>query len=284
MWYYRRPIRRVRDGIKMQSKRGEPAKSWWGQRWNDVLYNYMDENRLRRGRSYARNGQVTSVDVDSGVVRGTVQGTRREPYKLTIKMDKLNKKEWTRVASLLMARPVIAAKLMTGQMPEELETVFEDVGLSLFPKSLKTNCNCYDWENPCKHIAAVYLIFSEQFDRDPFLILLLRGMEREKLLNLMGVHLDSDAVDDTDASVLAPDTPEHEPLPVEMAAFWGREGSTRLQAKRAAIPEVPAALPRRLGSFPFWRGEETFIDVLEAAYEKASVAGMAAFLGETDDK
>ncbi len=43
---------------------------------------------------------------------------------------------------------------------------------------------------------------------------------------------------------------------------------------------MPAALPRRLGSFPFWRGAERFLDALEPIYRQASHAGMDAFLGE----
>ena len=35
-------------------------------------------------------------------------------------------------------------------------------------------------------------------------------------------------------------------------------------------PPVAAALPRRLGSFPFWRGHEPFLDSLEPLYTRAS--------------
>ena len=283
MWYYRRrQLREVKGGIKLQSRRGESARSWWGQRWNDILYGYIDEGRLSRGRNYARRGQVASIDVEKGVVRGVVQGSERQPYKLTIKVRRLTKKEWERVADSLMARPAIAAKLMAGQMPEELEDVFEDAGLSLFPDDVKSECDCYDWENPCKHIAAVYLILSEQFDRDPFLILRLRGMDQGELLDMMGVRLAPDIVRDAGVSVLAPNAPEREPLPVEMGAFWGREGSARLQTGRADVPEEHAALPRRLGSFPFWRSGEAFADALETIYGNASKAGTAALLGEAD--
>jgi uncharacterized Zn finger protein len=39
-------------------------------------------------------------------------------------------------------------------------------------------------------------------------------------------------------------------------------------------------LPKRLGSFPFWQGEEKFLDVMESIYERASVVGLKVFLGE----
>lgn len=53
-------------------------------------------------------------------------------------------------------------------------------------QDLKTECSCPDWSNPCKHIAAVYYLLGEEFDRDPFLIFRLRGMEREELFGLLG--------------------------------------------------------------------------------------------------
>jgi len=46
------------------------------------------------------------------------------------------------------------------------------------------------------------------------------------------------------------------------------------------IPPIPAALPKRLGSFPFWRGEERFLDTMESIYAKASPVGLSTFLGE----
>jgi hypothetical protein len=44
---------------------------------------------------------------------------------------------------------------------------------SLFPTAradLETECSCPDYANPCKHIAAVYYLLGEEFDRDPFLL------------------------------------------------------------------------------------------------------------------
>lgn len=282
-WNYRRAKRReVKGGIKLQSKRGESAQSWWGKRWNEMLYQYVDEGRLSRARTYARRGQVKSVDIRDGVVRGVVQGSMRQPYECAIRAGQLSKEEWGRVADALMARPAVVAKMMAGRMPEELEEIFGNAGLSLFPNDMEAGCSCYDWENPCKHTAAVYLILTQQLDRDPLLILRLRGMDQKELLEMMGVSLVWDAALDAGASVLAPDASEQDPLPVETEAFWGREGSSRLQVTRADVPSMSAALPRRLGVFPFWRSEEVFIDALDAIYKDASGAGMASILGDDE--
>ncbi len=45
------------------------------------------------------------------------------------------------------------------------------------------------------------------------------------------------------------------------------------------IPREPAAMPRRLGGFPFWRGQSPFLDTLGAIYTKASPRGLDVFLG-----
>jgi hypothetical protein len=39
-------------------------------------------------------------------------------------------------------------------------------------------------------------------------------------------------------------------------------------------------VPRRLGSFPFWRGEEKFLDAMESIYGNASAVGLRVFLVE----
>ncbi len=96
---------------------------------------------------------------------------------------------WSALAKALSHRAFFAAKLLAGEIPPEIEKVFEGLGLSLFPKKandLVTDCSCPDWSNPCKHSAAVYYLLGEEFDRDPFLIFKMRGMSREDLVNLLG--------------------------------------------------------------------------------------------------
>lgn len=50
------------------------------------------------------------------------------------------------------------------------------------------------------------------------------------------------------------------------------------------MPPVAAALPRRLGSFPFWRGADNFIEAMDRIYQSSSPLGMDVFLGPTEYK
>jgi uncharacterized Zn finger protein len=262
-------------GIRAHSQRGAFASSWWAKRWIAVLESFDLGARLGRGKNYARCGQVLSIDVDCGMVRAEVQGSRTKPYGVVVTVTPLSKEEWASIGERLASQALFAARLLTGEMPQDIETVFVEAGLSLFPdpsEDLSTHCSCPDWSNPCKHIAAVYYLLGEEFDRDPFLIFKLRGMEREGLVDLLGCFQAS-----AEPTAEEPALPE-EPLPTSPPDFWHAGPLPDDLFGEVRVPELTAALPRRLGSFPFWRGETPLQPALEALYERASLAGLEAFV------
>ena len=174
-------------------------------------------------------------------------------------------------------------------MPEDIEEVFKAIGVSLFPRrlgDLRTACSCPDSSNPCKHIAAVYYLLGEEFDRDPFLIFRLRGMIRDELLTRLGRAAVPITAEQPHEAVPVPTLPpalEPEPLSAALEPFWN--GSLKDDWLGAvAIPPVAAALPKRLGSFPFWRGTEPFLKAIEPIYTAASPRGLDAVLGPPRSK
>jgi uncharacterized Zn finger protein len=292
-WYYREYYtpavpRKVNGGIKAHTKRGNFGQSWWAKRWIAVLESFNIGARLGRGRSYARRGQVVSIAVETGSIKGAVQGTRPKPYDVAITVKTLSSAEWAKVLKALSGQAIFAAKLLAGEMPDNIEDVFLEQKLSLFPQKLKdlqTDCSCPDWSNPCKHIAAVYYLLGEEFDRDPFLIFKLRGLDRDELV----AGLDhSERVDDvkkrakSGAKEQEPVFPS-EPLPEDPEAFWRSAGQVEAGEKEVLIPKLPAALVRRLGNFPMWRGEEPFLESLESVYAGASPVGLGIYIGERPD-
>ena len=275
-FYPRSTPRRVEGGIKSLSRRGEFGESWWAKRWIKVLEGFDIGARLARGRSYARSGQVLEISVKEGRVTAKVQGSRPTPYDVKIEVKTLSKAEWEKVLDALGRQALFAAKLLAGEMPQDIEPIFQEVGLSLFPArrgDLTTQCSCPDSSNPCKHIAATYYLLGEEFDRDPFLIFALRGLGREALM----ARLEKSAPPgEADAAVPGPS----EPLSPECATFW--EGGMAQLAEPFGVVEVPrepSVLPRRLGGFPFWRGQSPFLDTMNAIYTSASPRGLDAYLG-----
>ena len=181
--------RQAKGGIRAQSKRGAFGESWWAKRWIAALEGLQLSARLQRGRSYARRGQVLSIDVGKGTIIARVQGSRPKPYDVTINVRLLSAADWKKVAGAVASQAIFGAKLFAGEMPQEIETAFRAAGVPLFPErgnDLQNECTCPDISDPCKHIAAVYYLLGEEFDRDPFLIFKMRGMSREEFLELMG--------------------------------------------------------------------------------------------------
>jgi uncharacterized Zn finger protein len=183
-WPPARP-RRVEGGIKARSKRGAIGEQWWSRRFISVLESYGMSGRLARGRSYARAGQVLDFELAQGKVTARVQGSRVRPYQVRIGVLPLTTAQWRRVQDRLASQALFRAKLLAGEMPPEIEEVFDDCGTPLFPRSagdLDMRCSCPDWGVPCKHLAAVCYVLAEEFDRDPFGLLAWRGRGREDLL------------------------------------------------------------------------------------------------------
>src|SRR4030042_2448092 len=276
-WYddfphFKRSIaREVRGGIKAESKRGGVGQRWWARRWIALLESFNIGARLGRGRSYARSGQVLSVEINKGNVSAKVQGSRPKPYDVELMIKTLSATDWKKLAGALSHEALFAAKLLAGEMPPDIEKIFNATGLSLFPegsKDVKMERSCADWSSPCKHIAAVYYLLGEEFDRDPFLIFKLRGMNREDLIATLS-RPDKKATQRQAKPNQEPLNEDEEALTSDVSKFWNGETLPDDFFGEVSIPPVPAALPKRLGSFPFWRGEERFLDAMESIYSRA---------------
>ncbi|HVF10314.1 MAG TPA: SWIM zinc finger family protein [Abditibacteriaceae bacterium] len=296
--------RQAKGGIKAQSKRGGFGESWWAKRWIQVLETFNIGSRLSRGRSYARSGQVLSVEIEPGLVKAKVQGSRPKPYNVRIRIETLAPQDGDKLAAALSSQVLFTAKLLAGEMPQDIEQVFTASALSLFPErssDLNTECSCPDWSNPCKHVAAVYYLLGEEFDRDPFLLFRLRGIDRERLTALLETPetVPDEKLtpsDDTGSAAPAParrrkakaataiatPSPAPEPLSPDATVFWQGAALPDDFWGEAQLPPINAALPRRLGNFPFWRGERPLLETIEPIYAAAAPRGLSLFSGELD--
>ena len=161
------------------------AATWWSRRLVTLLDSYGLGARMQRGRRYARQGQLVSFDVQPGLLAAQVQGSRRTPYMVTVVAPALSETQWTDIEVAMRSRVAFAAQLIAGEVPPELEAVFDSAGVTLLPQrwsDLRAACSCPDAENPCKHIAAVLYVFADRLDDDPWILLSWRGRRRDQLL------------------------------------------------------------------------------------------------------
>ncbi|HLU32924.1 MAG TPA: hypothetical protein VKZ74_02730 [Natronosporangium sp.] len=175
----------MEGGLKARSTRGAIGRSWWSKRFLTVLESFALGSRLTRGRAYARAGQVLSLRVAPGEVTATVQGSRRQPYQVRVGLAPFPDQVWEAVEVALAEQAIYSARLLAGEMPPDIEEVFEAAGAPLFPgrfADLSLSCSCPDPAVPCKHLAASFYLLAEAFDADPFQILHWRGRDRAQLL------------------------------------------------------------------------------------------------------
>ena len=279
-WDYYEPAqpRRVKDGIKAKSERGGIGETWWSKRWVGVLESFSLGTRLTRGRSYARQGQVISIDVEPGIVKAKVQGTQPRPYAIKIKLKPLSDDDWDRVTEAIASQAIFAAKLLAGEMPQDIEEAFDAVNVSLFPTAatdLDTDCSCPDWANPCKHIAAVYYLLAERFDGDPFLIFKLRGRTKEQIIEVLREKRAGTSSGESSAFVTGAEdsTDAAGPLLEEnLDTFWQAAEALNTFAVHLEAPQVDKAILKRLGDAPFTIGGQNMAFLLAKAYDAVDVA------------
>lgn len=296
-WRRRRPLRRPSGGIEAVTARGQAfGQTWWGRSWFEALERLIDPGRLARGRSYARSGQVADLEIAPGRVTAHVHGHRAKPYTVRIKLRPLTAAEWQTVIAALASRAVFAAKLLNGEMPSGAAEVFAAAGVSLFPQhqhDLETTCSCPDFANPCKHSAAVYLLLTERFDADPFLLFTLRGRTQEKVLAALRAERGGakparkpSAIPVASASD-EPFTPEPEPSEVPFVPlsqtvtdFWRARAPLEELPAGVTAAAIPDALIRALEEPAFWSGPGHLRDHLSAVYEAVTRDALTLAHGE----
>ena len=281
-WGHYEPARPrpVKDGIKTKSQYGQIGETWWSKRWIGVLESFGMGARLDRGRSYARRGQVVSIDVQKGAVAARVQGTRPKPYSIKIELKPLSEKDWDKVTDAMSSQAVFAARLLSGEMPRNIEEAFGEAKISLFPTSVKdliTDCSCPDWANPCKHIAAVYYLLAERFDEDPFLIFKLRGRTKEEIIGILREKRAQTIPEAEAPTLIETDSSQKDaavPLEECLDTFWQAGAALDSFAVNPTAPEVDNAILKRLGKAPFVVGKHNVASLLAKAYSMASSAAL----------
>jgi uncharacterized Zn finger protein len=161
------------------------AVTWWGKAWNKNLESYADyANRIGRGRSYVVNGMVLDLQIGPGVVNAMVSGSRKTPYDVLIRIDKLPEHRWKTIVEQCSRRIAGISDLVEGKFPEDLAQIFlkQESGLFPSPREIHLGCSCPDWAEMCKHVAAALYGVGARLDSDPMLFFTLRSIDFSELL------------------------------------------------------------------------------------------------------
>lgn len=266
------------------------SRTWWGKVFIEALESFSDSGRLSRGRSYANNDKIKSYKITNNVIKAKVRGSinpyfgvYKEPlYDTKIEIKTISPEDWSKIISYLGSKAKFVSQLLMGQIPDNIEDVFEQFNLHLLPHSeldFETDCSCPDWSNPCKHIAGVYYLVARELDQEPFLLFQLRGISREQLRQ----ELEKTPLGKTLAATIKGESIEIEPVSsyhtkpekveteetVNWRNFW--QGQKRLPTNVELVTQSPISgvLIKKAGDFPsFWQKDISFIEVMEEFYHR----------------
>lgn len=229
-------------------------------------------DRLVAGHSYAVDGQIRFLRIDTGLIKATIQCTEEKPYKVEIDISVLTSEQWTNVSQRMAGEARIAARLSAGRVPSNLGSMLIDCGQAPFADELVVRCGCKD-KKPCKHAAAALFLTAQRLLAMPLLYFELRGTDKDDLLIRLrqARTLEAKGEARAHASIREDDLPTLPPLEECLEDYWRSPHSPK-EADRAPMPaHLPHTLLRRWGISPM-DGKFPMAGLLETIYDDVSKA------------
>jgi uncharacterized Zn finger protein len=222
---------------------------------------------------------VVELSVSPGLIEAKVQGARKLPYQVRLYASRPPAHALEAALRKLRSKAIYRATLLSGEAPPELDDIFQSSGvplsLSSFARSQRM-CTCSEPDAVCKHILAVMYVAASAFDRDPFMLMKLRGLDKNELMEILCAPADFEVTLGGERPGDPPDEardsgeypPEDAAAAISIAAgFYGsREllpGVLNARAERS--PESRHPMP--IQDFPLWRGETSFADSVAPYYK-----------------
>lgn len=256
----------AQGGREARTQRGAFGGTWWSNKFLALFQRHAEHNRLSRGRSYARRGQVMDPQIQPGLLQTTVQGSHPTPYQVSLRQKILRPKQRQQILQDMLASPEVMRGLGEGQLHPSLESLFKEAGAPLFARP-EISCDCMDWGSPCKHGAALCYLWCDIMEEEPLLVLTWRGVDTEALESTLALFQHG----------------EHEAAPLEQtdwSTFWG-EGPGPLPA--ALLPHPigdPAGALSQLGLLGQKSGRQDAAQRLEPCYPTATEAAWGLLQGD----
>jgi uncharacterized Zn finger protein len=239
------------------------SKTWWGEEFLEALKSFIEEGRLSRGSAYRTPRRLSKYEQKYNVISATMTGNinsyfgvHKTPYyKTKIIFTKISNPE--SIINNIEHDPLLLAKLITRELPSSISFILPQSN-----KDIETSCSCPDWENPCKHIAGLYLKIAEMIDHNPLLLFDLRGISEMLISDKIKKHIN--IRNDYKESKITPTAPIKD-TEVNIKSFWG---SPSKKLKTSLSVKIPSVLVRKAGiNPPFWYKRKLFLDCMNNIYK-----------------
>lgn len=244
--------------------------AWWVRRWTK----FMQQLGVTTDLTALRGLRVKRLEVQPGQLQAQVVERDNGVTFVEVRFPTMTDAQWEAIVDALGNQAIFVAQLLAGNMPAEIEQVFGSAGSWLLPDSaaeLEQLCTpaggkTTSADGACRPLSAAYVQLGEMVAEDPWLLLRLRGRDREQVLAALQEKRNREVQVLAAQSAPPPEQPAAEPafytpplhnaqaeaaavvqLDAHIADFWGRRKVLEDVHYHLAQPAVELALLRRLG-------------------------------------
>ncbi len=128
-------------------------------------------------------------EIEKGKVKTKISRGKQKPVYMQVLIEVISFEACRIIESEIIAQPLLRTKLLSGQLPNELEVLFEKHKLSLVPKTMiDFDLKIADADARSKRLYVACLMghLIEEAKKDPYLFFLIRGFNVEQLKRKIG--------------------------------------------------------------------------------------------------
>lgn len=150
------------------------VSGWWARAWLRAVEEAAHTpEQVAKAATLARSGEIGPITIGAGrfaavAAERTVEGA----------VPTVDAAGFVEAAAL----PGRRAALDSGELPHDLAEHAEELGVELLPYGAELATTCICTRSPCVHGLAVLLQLGWAIDRDPYVLLTLRGVDRSMLV------------------------------------------------------------------------------------------------------
>ncbi len=216
--------------------------SWWVDVWRSVLHHDFgfDATALRGGRNLARSTSVDAMEFAPGSV--VVRFGDRGSHVAQMTAAPLSPQQCEQLVMIASTKPALVAGVLMGELPAAYDAHWREAGVSVVPLAgdVSLDCSCDDWGERCRHLAGLGEMVADVIDRDPYMLLSLRGWSREAFVDGLR-HSRADALG---VEYVRSDLPRGDDPGVDAERRYGRSvGSMPALRPVPRRPGEPRSLP-----------------------------------------
>lgn len=154
--------------------------NWWGKAWNANIKNYIpNKTELEKGKLNFRSEALADLKINTNWIEAIVLGSKITPWTVKMSIKPLAQEKWLKIQKQYDQHLESFEKILDHQFPKDMEDLFTNRPLGLFPssKEMAFECSCSSHNNLCKHTSVVLFALGTKIDADPNLLFTLRGVD-----------------------------------------------------------------------------------------------------------